>query len=95
VADFDSLQFEWDKEKASRNWRVHGVIFEEALSVFGDPLARIFPDYAHSEGEDRYLLLGESESGRKLYSERSSAVRIISARLATRRGRDNYEQTPS
>jgi hypothetical protein len=57
-----ALEFEWDAEKAAANRRKHGVAFEEAATVFGDPLARIFTDEAHSSGELRAIIIGRSET---------------------------------
>ena len=88
-------QFEWDPRKASRNRSKHGVSFEEAASVFGDPLGRIVDDPRHSRTEQRYVLLGLSELNRLLavmFTERGEAVRLISARKATRQEQRNYEQ---
>jgi uncharacterized DUF497 family protein len=90
-----ALEFEWDPQKAAANLTKHGVSFEEAATVFGDPLGRIVPDPRHSSGERRFALLGLSESRRLLavmYAERTNAVRIISARRATRRERRDYEE---
>ena len=78
--------FEWDDEKARSNRRKHRVSFEEAATVFADPLARVFPDPDHSQDEPRFLLLGLSYSRRELivvHLERSDRLRIISARRAT------------
>jgi uncharacterized DUF497 family protein len=89
------MPFEWDPDKAAENLRRHRVSFEEAATVFRDPLSRTFPDPEHSEGEERYLDIGHSERGRLLivsYTERQGQVRIISARLATRNERRNYEE---
>jgi uncharacterized protein len=76
-----SLAFEWDQTKAKQNLKKHGVSFEEASTVFGDPLARTIPDPLHSEEEDRFVQLGESQ-GRKLlvvvFTERGEKIRIIS-----------------
>jgi len=90
-----SLEFEWDEDKAKRNRNKHGVSFEEASSVFGDPLALTIPDPLHSEEEDRFITLGESHSRRLLVvasTDRGNRVRIISARVATRRERKDYEE---
>ena len=54
-----SLAFEWDEEKAKKNLKKHRVSFEEASTVFGDPLALTIPDPLHSEEEDRFITLGE------------------------------------
>lgn len=90
-----SYQFEWDSAKAAANIRKHGVSFEEAATVFGDPLALNLPDPSHSQIEDRYLVLGSSQNDRLLvvaYAERGERTRIISARKATRRERNGYEK---
>jgi uncharacterized DUF497 family protein len=88
-------QFEWDAKKAAANLRKHGVAFDEAATAFGDPLSVLLPDPDHSIGEERYLVLGVSSVGRLLvvaFVERPPRTRIISARLATRRERQNYEE---
>ncbi len=90
-----SLAFEWDAKKAKQNLKKHGVSFEEASTVFGDPLARTIHDPLHSGEEDRFVSLGESRRGRLLavaFTERGEKIRIISARLATRRERKDYEE---
>jgi uncharacterized DUF497 family protein len=90
-----SLEFEWDDDKAKKNLKKHGVSFEEASSVFGDPLALTIPDPLHSVEEDRFITLGESHRRRLLVvvsTERGDRIRIISARVATRRERKNYEE---
>jgi uncharacterized DUF497 family protein len=88
------LKFEWDDGKAQANLAKHGVSFEEAASVFGDPLALTFPDPDHSIGEKRWLTFGISCSRRLLvvaHAERGRSIRIISARRATRHERGIYE----
>lgn len=88
-------QFEWDSDKAEANLRKHGVSFDEAVTVFGDPLSVLLSDPDHSEGEERYLVLGQSAQGRLLvvaFVERPPRTRIISARLAIRRERKDYEE---
>lgn len=93
-----ALIFEWDSEKAVRNLAKHRVSFEEAETVFGDPLGRIVTDPRHSEHEERCVLLGLSRHQRLLavmFTERAERVRIISARQATRRERRNYEEEHS
>ena len=90
-----SLAFEWDKNKARKNLKKHGVSFEEASTIFCDPLARTIHDPLHSEEEDRFVNLGESQRRRLLvvvFTERSDKVRIISARLATRHERKDHEK---
>jgi uncharacterized protein len=90
-----SLPFEWDVKKAKQNLKKHGVSFEEASTSFGDPLARTIHDPLHSEEEDRFVNLGESHRRRLLvvvFTERGDKIRIISARLATRSERTDYEK---
>ena len=89
-------RFEWDETKAVANLRKHGVPLEEAASVFSDPLAYTFGDPDHSVGEQRLLTFAFSKSGRLLavvHAERGRAIRIISARKATRHERGIYEQS--
>ncbi|MBI4482798.1 MAG: BrnT family toxin [Acidobacteria bacterium] len=81
--------------KAEANLKKHGVAFEEVLTVFGDPLARIFDDADHSEEEVREIIIGHSGKNRLLlvcFSERAGKVRIINARRATKRERRDYEK---
>lgn len=88
-------QYEWNAAKAAANLRKHGVSFEEASTVFGDPLSINLPDPSHSVAEDRFLVLGLSIQHRLLvvaYAERGDRTRIISARPATRRERHDYEE---
>jgi uncharacterized protein len=90
------LVFEWDPAKAATNARKHGVEFEEALTVFMDPLARIHEDPDHSEGESREIIVGHSTQERLLvvgFTERREAVRIINARPASREERHDYEES--
>jgi uncharacterized DUF497 family protein len=56
-----ALQFEWDLRKAAANERKHGVAFLEAITVFDDPLSVVITDPDHSNGEERFLLLGVSD----------------------------------
>ena len=91
----DTLKVEWDPRKAAINRAKHTVSFEEAVTVFGDPLGRITDDPRHSEMEERYVLLGRSDRQRLLvvmFTERAQAIRLISARKATRRERREYEE---
>jgi uncharacterized protein len=88
------MKFQWDSDKASSNAKKHGVSFEEAIAVFGDPLAVTISDPDHSVGEFRFLTIGQSNLQRLLvvsHTERGSEVRLISARLATRQERRSYE----
>ncbi len=92
------LRFEWDARKAADNHAKHKVSFEEAVTVFGDPLGRITDDPRHSEGEQRFALLGQSQRRRLLvvmFAERGEAIRLISARKAMRGERRKYEESES
>jgi uncharacterized protein len=89
------MRFEWDAEKAAANARKHRVTFEEAETVFRDPLSLTFPDPDHWYGEHRYIEIGYSVRGRVLvvsYTERQGRLRIISCRPATRKERRRYEE---
>jgi uncharacterized protein len=89
------VEFEWDRAKAAVNLKRHRVSFHEAAAVLEDPLSTTFPDEAHSEAELRFLTIGASARGHILvvaHMERNDTVRIISARRATRREREFYEQ---
>jgi len=82
--------FEWHAAKAAAKQRKHGVSFEEAATAFLDPLAQIFDDPDDASGEERFLLTGVSAKNRLVlvvHVERGARLRIISARLATRRER--------
>jgi len=76
------VRFEWDRRKAAANLQKHGVAFDEALTVFADPLARIFDDW--ELGKARLLVIS--------FVSREDAVRLVNARKATRRERDDYEK---
>jgi uncharacterized protein len=87
--------FIWDPDKASANFRRHGVDFREAATVFDDPLSTTFPDSDHSTSEQRFLTIGLSAPGRMLvvaHTEQGQTIRIISARAVTRRERKFYEE---
>ena len=89
------MHFEWDRTKAERNVKRHRVSFDEAVTAFGDPLSVLLQDPDHSIGEERYLVLGLSSAGRLLvvaFVERPPRTRIISARLATKRERQDHEE---
>ena len=91
------MEFEWDSAKAARNVRKHGVSFEEASSVFRDSLAAIFPDPDHSDDEQREIIVGHSDRARLLvvsFTERGQAIRIISARKATKSERERHRENP-
>jgi len=89
------MRFQWDPTKARKNLDKHGVSFDEAASVFHDPLAATGADPDHSEGEERMVTFGLSSAGRLLvvaHTERGDAIRIISARVATQHERRIYEE---
>ena len=89
------MVFQWDPAKAAINRTKHGLSFDEAASAFGDPLGRIVEDPRHSYGERRFALVGHTKAGRLvvvMFTERGQAIRIISARHATRQEREDYEK---
>ncbi len=89
------LTFEWDPRKARTNFAKHGVTFEEATTIFGDPLSLTIPDPEHSLTEERYITVGKAFSGKLLvvaHTDRGDNIRIISARGASRRERKFYEE---
>jgi len=89
------VDYEWDQEKAANNLEKHGVSFEEAATVFDDPLYIDFYDPDHSIEEHRYLIMGQSTGSRLLivsYTERDQVVRLISAREVTPTERRAYEE---
>ena len=91
----DAPTFEWDPAKAAANLRAHGVSFEEAATVFQDPLAKVHSDPDHSESEPREILIGHSAQHRLLlvaFTDRQGKIRLISAREVTRRERRDYEE---
>ena len=88
-----AVLFDWDSAKATANLAKHGVSFEEGSTIFGDPLSVTTPDPRHSQGGERFAILGLSARGRLLavyHTERGARIRIISARQATRRERTDY-----
>ncbi|WP_133511234.1 BrnT family toxin [Candidatus Thiosymbion oneisti] len=89
------MEFEWDEQKAIANRKKHGVTFEEASTVFRDPLATTGADPDHSLGEQRWVTFGISDRGRLLvvaHAERLDCIRIISARPATKTEQKIYER---
>lgn len=89
------MEFDNDPAKAALNLKKHKVSFEEAASVFGDPISYTFADPDHSIGEERWLMFGLSRMSRVLaviYTHRRGKYRIISARLATKNERKIYEE---
>lgn len=90
------LNFQWDENKARTNLTKHGVSLEEAATVFGDALSLTIPDPAHSQSEERYIILGSSHTGKLLvvvHTERGDSICIISARRASRKERKSYEES--
>jgi hypothetical protein len=89
------VNFEWDPGKARQNHRKHRISFQEAATVFGDPLAVTYPDPDHSASEQRFITVGMSSVGRVLivaHLDRNENIRIISARKTTQRERKHHEE---
>ena len=90
------MRFAWDQKKAASNLSKHGISFEEAVTVFGDPLSDTFPDPDHFLEEPRFVIIGSSESGKILvvaHTDDGELVRIISAREVTHGERQSYEES--
>jgi len=90
----EDVEFEWDDEKAEINLEKHGVGFEEAATIFNDPLIATIPDPDHSVNEDRYVSIGISVQGELLvvvHTERGERIRLISCRKANSAERKAYE----
>ena len=90
-----SLRFEWDRKKAENNLSKHEISFEEAMTVFADPLARVFTDEEHSGEELREIIIGHSARQQLIlvnFTSTDDRVRIFSARKATRMERKDYEE---
>jgi uncharacterized DUF497 family protein len=88
------MKFTWDRRKNRANLEKHGVSFDEATTVFADPLAASIPDPDHSEGEERFVTMGLSSKNRLVvvcHIEEGDTVRIISAREANSHERKKYE----
>ena len=89
------MQFEWDPNKAKQNLRKHRISFDEAVTVFYDPLSATFDDPDHSIDEHRYITIGFSSKAHLLavaHAERGDNIRIISARLTTAHERKKHEE---
>ncbi len=89
------LLFEWDPEKAKKNEHIHGISFDEASTIFSDDLSLLIYDPLHSESEDRFIIIGKSYKNRLLvvvHVDRGDRIRIISARKATKKEREQYEE---
>ncbi len=90
-----AFEFQWDPVKAASNLSRHGVAFADAASAFADPLSITIPDPLHSRDETRFVLVARAHSGRLLvvvHVDRGQAIRLISARPATRKERKTYEE---
>lgn len=89
------MEFEWNPDKAALNLEKHDISFQEAATVFNDPLSVTFPDPDHSVGESRYIIIGISRFRQLLvvaHTDRKEKVRIIGARKATRQEKRFYEE---
>ncbi len=91
------MKFTWDPDKAKNNLKKHKVSFDEAVSVFHDPMAKITDDPDHSTDENRFLLIGHSRKENLLmvihvYKEEAETIRIISARKATKKEKRDFEE---
>jgi hypothetical protein len=89
------MEFEWDEAKAAANLAKHAVSFEEARTVFDDPVYVDLYDPDHSQDESRYIIIGLSRQGRLVlvsYTARDAIIRLISAREVTRGEREAYEE---
>ena len=89
------MKFEWDKLKDAGNLRKHGISFDDATTVFGDPLAITYADPDNSEEENRFLTFGHTSNGLLIivsHTHRDDKIRPISARKMTRKERREYEQ---
>jgi len=88
-------RFAWDAGKAAKNMEKHAVLFEEAATIFEDPMFIMLVDDEHSVDEERYITIGLSEHGRLLvvaHTERGDQVRIISARKASKKEEQFYAE---
>jgi len=94
----DDAEFEWDEAKNLSNQKKHGISFEDAARVFGDPLMVLFPD-GETGGEERWRALGQVGGVAVIMvahtyrnHDDQEKIRIISARIATRHERQTYER---
>ena len=90
-----ALEFQWDPIKAASNVSKHGVGFADTATAFADPMSITIPDPLHSQDETRLVLIGRAHSGRLLvvvHVDRGQAIRLISARTATRKERKTHEE---
>ena len=91
------MDFNWDPKKAILNKQKHNITFEEAVTVFFDPLPKIATDPDHSSNENRYILIGHSRKQNllfvvHLYKEKTDSIRIISARKATKKEKKDFQE---
>jgi len=89
------INFIWDKNKAKLNLVKHNLSFEEAATVFTDPLAFVFDDVEHTRKEQRALIIGHTSKNKVIivsFTERNQHIRIISARKATKKEKQDYEE---
>lgn len=96
LSEMAGLAFEWDRRKEKENRRKHGIEFGEAITVFGDPLSITIIDPDSASDEERFVILGLSNRRTLLvvvHTIRGARIRLISARLATKHERRNYEET--
>ncbi len=92
---FRETEFEWDEYNIDKNWKRHGVRYTECEEVFFDPHLKTIPDEKHSQWEHRFLALGKTKTGRRLFvafTQRVGKVRVISAREMSRKERRSYEE---
>ena len=90
------LRFDWDLNKAANNIKKHNVLFEEAATIFDDPMFITVIDEEHSDDEERYITIGLSRQARLLvvaHTDRAGQIRIISARKATKYEEQFYAET--
>ena len=90
-----SYTFKWDTNKAIANWKKHRVTFTEAMQIFFDDLSSTIADEEHSDSEKRFVTIGESKRNRILvvsHTEEESEIRIISARVASKREKQQYQE---
>ena len=88
------MLFDWDPKKARLNYKKHKVSFEEAATVFYDPLSATFEAPDHSRDEDRFITIGYSSKSNLVvlaHTEKGNVIRIISARYATANEREKHE----
>jgi uncharacterized DUF497 family protein len=96
------IEFDWDSDKATSNMAKHGIRFEEAMTVFRDPLGRSMLDTDHDADEERWVTLGQASTGNLLLVVHTwadinpdrGAVRIVSARRPTRNEARQYRENP-